>query len=230
MINAQELQSECDKIKNHPFLHAIRNGNATIEQWKRYFDSRLSIGTEFEVFLESTINLCGEEGFKVLQEVVQSNLNEERGIVDGRVELARTHEQWREWFRNGIQKLFEMQDMSINFQDTQDDLLAYKDSLKKLISTKDVYSALGGLTYLELAIATEYESILNGLEIDFPDMFTAKELTYLRSHAIHDVRHFEEIFSPLCYICDTRSKLKRLKSGIDIMSTTKLEYLDRMLS
>ena len=84
-------------------------------------------------------------------------------------------------------------------------------------------SALG---VLELGLGEEYMRVIKGLEQMFPDALLPREWTYLRSHAIHDARHFRDVFRPLAAACQTKSDMRRVLLGVKKATQTKGDFVD----
>ncbi len=229
MTNREELVAEPfleagEQIAKHPFLAEAREARLSPHVWAAYVGKRLGAGTSFVEYLVTLAGSAQKSGHADIHAAVQSNLDEELGIVHGQPQLERTHDEWRRWFRDDMKTILGGE----NFEPEIPESTVYPQVLHSLSARGDVVEMTGALTGLEILIAREYELILAGLERQFGNRITTVGYTYIRSHAHHDHRHFREIFVPLQAVCHTRKDIDRAMSGLQQAQKAKTTFLDGM--
>ena len=223
MLSEDPFLDAAKKISEHPFLQASKEGNLPHSVWATYVANRLGAGTDFVEYLKSLSEKAKSEGYEGIYSAAQSNLDEELGFKDDMIELERTHAQWRQWFRDDMKKIL-TEESEIVIPEAS----FYPQTLQSLKDDGDVLEMTGALAGIEKLIAYEYELILEGLTSQFGEAISAEGYTYIRSHAIHDHRHFDEIFIPLGEVCKTRDDVSRVLRGLSKAQIAKTSFLDGM--
>lgn len=227
MLDLKQFHDVGQEIANHPFLKDASKGTLPLEKWARYFSARLDAGPSFVTFLRNLQSQAAAQGERGLHDAALKNMNEELGIVNGITEPGRAHAEWRSWFRGGIKRVLEQRNVPLPDAPPADftEVHGYPEGFRALNEQGDVLESSGALGVLEIGLGMEYVEVIKGLETMGIEM-TPKEWTYLRSHAIHDARHFEEIFRPLAEACKTVNQRRRVERGIELARDIKLGFLD----
>lgn len=229
MLSEKPFQDAGELITEHPFLKEAAAGTLPMEKWARYFSGRLQAGPGFVTFLSNLQMQADAKGEDGIAAAVGKNLDEELGIVDGETVVERSHHEWREWFRMGIKRVFQERGTDIPNQPAADftQVLGYPAAFSELNGRGDIFESTGALGVLEIGLGMEYVEIIKGLEaMGLRDTLTAREWTYLRSHAHHDARHFDEVFKPLAKACKNGDHKARIVRGIALAQRVKLAFLD----
>ncbi len=228
ILQPDPFLKEGDILAAHPFLAKAESGSLQPREWAMYVAQRLGAGTHFVAYLESLAEAAKQDGLSEIQHAVEENLGEEVGIWKGIHRQESEHIVWRTWFREGMERVLSergidpihLQPKNIAGSD------AYEKNLNQLKERGDAFEMTGAFAGLEILIAKEYEKIKTGLESQFGGDLNGQELTYIRSHAFHDLRHFDEIFKPLQRACDTREKMQRVLSGLRAAAGSKTAFLN----
>ncbi len=231
MLGKKQFEDIAGEIANHPLLTSAAEGSLPLETWRRYFSARLQAGGAFVDFLRDLTEQAEQQGEHDIAAAARKNLHEELGIVDDEVVPARAHATWRAWFRTGMHRVMERRHMPIDFTTPENfpEVEGYPAAFRALNEEGDVLQTAGAFAVFEIGLGREYERILAGMDIVFPDELTAQERTYLVSHAHHEQRHFEEVFDPLSRACKTPAHRDRILAGAQRAKRTKLAFLDGAL-
>lgn len=221
-LSSQAFKEAAVELADHPFVVRASNGELTDREWSIYVDQRTEAGDKFTDFIERAIWVAKDAGGQGIQLALQENLNEENGIFDNREHPHAVHSLWRQNFRSGIFAILERVQVT-------DANAHYHAVLESLLQSRDVYKVGGAFAGLELIIGYEYKKVLQGLEKRFPSL-TSQQTLYIRSHALHEDRHFQEMLAPLIVACDTKQKVSSALEGLDIIHAAKRRQIDEIAS
>ncbi len=232
------VRSAIDSLIRQPLLGRIQRGELTVEQWKSFAEQRYLSSLPFERLLRSGITRAEERGDRELQSVLQKNLNDELGIVEGGIQDSeRSHETWRIRFYTALGLDQERLAKATPSTGTR----VYTATLNTLIEDGTLGEIVGALLVLEGSIPTEFKKIKDGRDKTFKDVFSeqstdskdarrikADARLYLDDHIIHDAsRHYPDLLKALGNYSMDLTVLDQIRTGGDrVIAAKEVFYRD----
>lgn len=234
------VKSAAHWVCRHKTLDVLEHGHLKRAQWHAWARDRHFAGGLFTPLLETAIARVKLQGLEMLAQVLQANLNDERGIVNGSAQEAKSHAVWRGWFYSSLGL-------------TDADLLSVQENsngLELCIATSEYLASLGSpfeiagaLLFLELFIPMEFRRVRQGLYLAFPDAFILERedneptreqkrraRLYLDDHIEHDTHdHFPQLLDAIAASVASKDDLLEVYAGIREMSEARREFYEDLL-
>ncbi len=230
--------SNSKTLINLPFLQDIsKNGFQNEECLHSFLKQKYgSVVSYFMEFLLNGHDLAKKNGYSEISESFLSNWYEESGIdiLTGEQLKGGSHEEWR---IRSLLALAITNDELVKNVLTKGTREHNHILLSELVPCQDIHILIGALLQVEHFVGFEMRSLIKGFEN--PASVTYGEFTkvnpntnnathqYWYDHAIHDPRHFNEIFQATL---NTKGlNIERVKQGIDIMYRAKYQFYSQRL-
>lgn len=222
-----------EQFMRHPFLRTLARGGHPIGFWHDFVAERFLAAGLFVRLLETGIHKANAAGYHHLAKVLQQNLADELGLVDGSLHVDRAHSTWRNDMADAL---------GIKPPTTSRGPAArYTTRLEQLLDAPALTIA-GAIYYLEATIPIEFHRILVGLETDLPELFRLdasdtpdermqkeKVRLYLNDHKLHDASdHAPKLEAALATFMRKRNTTAEIARGFDVMHKTKQDYLTEL--
>ena len=230
------MKSAREKMTENAVLAKLEVGKLTPEQWKEFAIQRYLAALNFEKLLAAGVRQAKDNGDALLAETLQSNLNDETGTVEGKVEPKLAHTNWRKDFYAALGVSAE----ELKFAAPRVGTRAYVTELEHL-SDDTKLKIVGALLVLEYTIPHEFKRIQTGRDASFPGAFVVQPLDtaeireqkerarlYIDDHIAHDARsHYPDLLKALQPHLSMPANLAEVKEGIQrIAEAKRLFYAD----
>lgn len=230
------LSQSTKQFVGHAFLDQIESGSLSKEEWRLFAAQRYLAAHDFENLLEVSVEEAKNLGFKHLAEVLQSNLNDEKGVdADGNALAEGSHAKWRQDFYSALGLPPEILDSKVALAGTK----KYCDLLSNLIVERNLMKILGALLMLEYSIPEEFKRIKVGRDLTFKDEFVFESTDspevrrkkgfarlYIDHHIYHDAEsHYPDLEEAVFEIIDEEA-MNDLLEGIRLLGEAKSNFYD----
>jgi hypothetical protein len=232
-MTVEQVLAEASRgIVEHPFLSRLERGKSSQDEWRFFWIPRHQITSLFAPLLLATMDAAETYGDNELAAVLQKNLEDELGFVDGKYDVRRAHRTWRRDFYGAL---------GITEQQIHDDdyncVEFYVTDIMKMIREHPTPAFLGGaVLFSEYHIPREFAKLRRGRDVVFSEKFIDQReddanlreekyraRLYLDDHVMHDAGdHYPALLDALKkYDCD-----QDLRKGIRHMAEIKFDFYD----
>ncbi len=227
-----------DSLIRQPLLKRIQRGELTVEQWMRFAEQRYLSSLSFEGLLRAGIAKAENSGNAEIRSVLQENLKDELGIVEGDIQdPERSHETWRIHFYNALGLDEEQLSKATPLSGTR----TYVITMDNLIHHGSLGEVVGALFVLEGSIPTEFKRMKDGRDKTFKDVFSDQSIDsneirrikadarlYLDDHIIHDAsRHYPGLLKALGNYSRDLAALDQIRTGAEkVIAAKEIFYKD----
>lgn len=223
-------------IKN-VIIQEIKTTNATIKQltdllvtqelFVRFAGYRHALTYGFMNLLETSAVAARKASMDDVAAVLEENIADETGIVNGIYKEEAAHSTWRKWYLGALGISVE----SIPQCSAVDE---YNQNLKEFVATGDVYALAGAVVFLEGQIPGEFGFIQQRRDVLFPEKFVTtsndsnelqqqknRACKYINDHIAHDAQaHFPDLLR----VMQAMDHPDRIEDGVKKMATIKQQF------
>lgn len=214
------VRSATRLIIEQPTLVAIQTGALTQEQWIFFAKQRFLAAEAFETLLETGKAHADTANDILLAQVLEKNLNDERGIIDGTLQTERAHSTWRRDFYRAIG----VSEQAVQTATPTVGTKAYIQTLTSLIQDADYLKIAGAVLAIEGSLSSEFQKLQAGRDKTFPNL-NAKARLYIDDHILHDASsHYPDLLKALDRYIESKDTAKRIHEGITQITNAKTSF------